>query len=389
MLQGSAYPGAGLPISELQRHILEGMRPDVVNPRQVAPPQMQRTFTIRNDVNLKKNTLKLIRDESVPSHYHIEFTFDASTDCRISVYYAALEQSKEGIVTCAPIHPLPFQLSWIDCPEARSQSRTPGVALPGPSPRQPVHPLATSPTMFRAHSPARRYQPLKAGSSPPTEQLKKGLGQTFRTRPSHPLDVSQYSPEDLAFNPTADHPRYPIIVCMEAGAERSPDVSQVQSQTTVIKLREDEQGVYHAQPIKQKIQVGKTSYELQEIFGIENQQRPASGEADGTAEDDQNSRECVICMTEARDTTVLPCRHMCMCSICARQLRVQSNKCPICRTEIEQLLQIKISKQDGTEVAGGGGASSGAAHSQEAAGDGGAAGASAPPGGGDEKPAPC
>mmetsp|Transcript_39759 Transcript_39759/g.90131 ORF Transcript_39759/g.90131 Transcript_39759/m.90131 type:complete len:371 (-) Transcript_39759:733-1845(-) len=329
---GSAYPGAGLPISELQRHILEGMRPDVVNPRQVAPPQMQRTFTIRNDVNLKKNTLKLIRDESVPSHYHIEFTFDASTDCRISVYYAALEQSKEGIVT---------------------------------------------------------YQPLKAGSSPPTEQLKKGLGQTFRTRPSHPLDVSQYSPEDLAFNPTADHPRYPIIVCMEAGAERSPDVSQVQSQTTVIKLREDEQGVYHAQPIKQKIQVGKTSYELQEIFGIENQQRPASGEADGTAEDDQNSRECVICMTEARDTTVLPCRHMCMCSTCARQLRVQSNKCPICRTEIEQLLQIKISKQDGTEVAGGGGASSGAAHSQEAAGDGGAAGASAPPGGGDEKPAPC
>ena len=49
-------------------------------------------------------------------------------------------------------------------------------------------------------------------------------------------------------------------------------------------------------------------------------------------------------MTEPRDTTVLPCRHMCMCSECAKVLRVNSEKCPICRTPIEQLLQIKISR---------------------------------------------
>lgn len=34
-----------------------------------------------------------------------------------------------------------------------------------------------------------------------------------------------------------------------------------------------------------------------------------------------------------------------MCSECAKVLRMQSEKCPICRTPIEQLLQIKISKQ--------------------------------------------
>ena len=51
-------------------------------------------------------------------------------------------------------------------------------------------------------------------------------------------------------------------------------------------------------------------------------------------------------MFEPRDTTVLPCRHMSMCSECAKVLRMQSNKCPICRTSIESLLQIKISKQD-------------------------------------------
>ena len=50
-----------------------------------------------------------------------------------------------------------------------------------------------------------------------------------------------------------------------------------------------------------------------------------------------DARACVICMTEPRDTTVLPCRHMCMCSECAKVLRLQSNKCPICRTSIESL----------------------------------------------------
>jgi hypothetical protein len=41
--------------------------------------------------------------------------------------------------------------------------------------------------------------------------------------------------------------------------------------------------------------------------------------------------ECVICLTEPRDTTVLPCRHMCLCAACAQQLRFNTNKCPVCR----------------------------------------------------------
>ena len=101
-------------------------------------------------------------------------------------------------------------------------------------------------------------------------------------------------------------------------------------------------------PLKQKIQVGTTAYELQEIYGIEGQPVDgASGSEDDCDDGDEKSRsECVICMTEPRDTTVLPCRHMSMCSECAKVLRMQSNKCPICRTSIESLLQIKISKQD-------------------------------------------
>ena len=131
-------------------------------------------------------------------------------------------------------------------------------------------------------------------------------------------------------------------------------------------------------------QVGSTAYELQEIYGIEGQAADGAGGSEDDFDDaDEKSRSecvicktephslhplhprtppytplhtsvhaltrCVICMTDPRDTTVLPCRHMSMCSECAKVLRMQSNKCPICRTSIESLLQIKISRQERTE----------------------------------------
>ena len=47
-------------------------------------------------------------------------------------------------------------------------------------------------------------------------------------------------------------------------------------------------------------------------------------EDDGDDGDEKSQRECVICMTEPRDTTVLPCRHMSMCSECAKVLRTKA-----------------------------------------------------------------
>jgi hypothetical protein len=36
----------------------------------------------------------------------------------------------------------------------------------------------------------------------------------------------------------------------------------------------------------------------------------------------------------------------CMCSDCAKVLRYQTNRCPICRTPVERLLEIKVPKND-------------------------------------------
>ncbi len=40
-------------------------------------------------------------------------------------------------------------------------------------------------------------------------------------------------------------------------------------------------------------------------------------QADGSFEENEE-RLCVICLVNERDTTVLPCRHLCMCHDCAQ-----------------------------------------------------------------------
>jgi len=49
---------------------------------------------------------------------------------------------------------------------------------------------------------------------------------------------------------------------------------------------------------------------------------------------------CVICMTDVADTSLIPCRHMCLCYDCSHTLRTQTNKCPICRSKILSMIQI-------------------------------------------------
>ena len=125
--------------------------------------------------------------------------------------------------------------------------------------------------------------------------------------------------------------------------------------------------------LKQKIQVDGRVYSVLEIYGIDatTRQQPdaaaaaaapaaSNGSSDGSSSDDEKQRggvprkrtgaepkagrasdapaattsgECVVCLSEPRDTTVFPCRHMCLCNDCANQLRYSTTatKCPVCR----------------------------------------------------------
>ena len=73
-------------------------------------------------------------------------------------------------------------------------------------------------------------------------------------------------------------------------------------------------------------------YNLEEFYGTE-------GKQDNEEED---SKECVVCYTELSNTAVLPCRHLCLCAKCAQIVRMQTSKCPICRTSVQTFITFKI-----------------------------------------------
>lgn len=75
-----------------------------------------------------------------------------------------------------------------------------------------------------------------------------------------------------------------------------------------------------------------SSYEMREVYGAETKGPAVLGQ------------DCVICMSETRDTAVLPCRHMCLCGSCAETMRsriqYRSYRCPICRERVASFMQI-------------------------------------------------
>ena len=101
---------------------------------------------------------------------------------------------------------------------------------------------------------------------------------------------------------------YPLAVKAEAspanqkGTEGNQMSGAMNSQITHA-VFEKEKGEYQVRVMKQILWVNRMRYELQEIYGIGNF-------VDGDVDANDPSKECVICLSEPRDTAVLPCRHM-------------------------------------------------------------------------------
>ncbi|CAC9458864.1 conserved hypothetical protein [Leishmania infantum JPCM5] len=87
---------------------------------------------------------------------------------------------------------------------------------------------------------------------------------------------------------------------------------------------------------KQLLQVGNEVYDLEDVFddGREDAVR------DPGADEESEEGLCVICLTNQKDTTILPCRHMCLCNECAAHLRLSDNRCPLCRGYIDRVMTL-------------------------------------------------
>ncbi|XP_061426055.1 E3 ubiquitin-protein ligase MGRN1 isoform X1 [Lethenteron reissneri] len=263
-----------------------------------APPPHEPVKTIRSLVNIRKDSLRLVRitDEaetpdadSLKSKfsYNVEFVFDSDVQVAITIYYQATEEFHNGII------------------------------------------------MYTAKHHLRQSE---------TVLCKGGVSQLF-SQTSHVIDPSEWNPEELTFDLERDV--YPMVIhAVVTEGEEYIGHSHVLLAT----FDKHTDGSFFVKPLKQKQVVDGVSYLLQEIYGIENK---GSVQELKTCEDDisDNSTECVVCLSDIRDTLILPCRHLCLCSACADTLRYQANNCPICRLPFRALLQIRAMRRKSCSVA--------------------------------------
>ncbi|XP_066366310.1 probable E3 ubiquitin-protein ligase LUL3 [Miscanthus floridulus] len=245
------------------------------------PPEFvehQQAQKVKNYVNLHKDTIRVVPDDADPERRLVAFTFDAITDGSVTIYYFA----KEGK----------------DCSFSS------------------IYPELQTPTKI---------------------PFEKGLAQRFIQPSGSGVDLGFFSLDELS---SSSGEVFPLVVYAEAypsPEEGGPSVNSTRAQITLAVLEKHNNDL-QVKVVKQILWIDGMRYELQEIFGMVNSTESDVADADA----DDTGKECVICLTEPRDTAVMPCRHLCLCSECAKTLRFQTNKCPICRQPVEKLMEIKV-----------------------------------------------
>uniref|UniRef100_A0A8C8IP88 E3 ubiquitin-protein ligase n=1 Tax=Oncorhynchus tshawytscha TaxID=74940 RepID=A0A8C8IP88_ONCTS len=176
------------------------------------------------------------------------------------------------------------------------------------------------------------YNPKGPALVSETVHYKRGVSQHF-SLPSFKIDFTDWKEEDLNFD--LDRGVFPMVI--QAVVDEGD--GRWSKRLTLMLMFFHVDGSFSVKPLKQKQIVDRVSYLLQEIYGIENKNNQETKPSED--ENSDNSNECVVCLSDLRDTIILPCRHLCLCNSCADTLRYQANNCPICRLPFRALLQIR------------------------------------------------
>uniref|UniRef100_A0A0D9V142 RING-type E3 ubiquitin transferase n=1 Tax=Leersia perrieri TaxID=77586 RepID=A0A0D9V142_9ORYZ len=174
---------------------------------------------------------------------------------------------------------------------------------------------------------------------PVTVPFKEGRGQEFKQPCGSGIDISRFEESELTN--VGEGGVFPIAFKVEmdvSGNQESEGAHDTEESKSLVKYAifvKKSNAEYGVQVVQQILWVNGIRYVLHEIYGIANR-------TDKNVHEDDSGKECVVCLSEPRDTTVLPCRHMCLCRECAQLLRYQTNKCPICRQPVERFLEIEF-----------------------------------------------
>jgi hypothetical protein len=282
-------------------------------------PEFRSVESLYNEMNLLKHSLKLVplsnrmnndtnsleiypyNNENNAFSYGLQFEFDTDIECEILVHIVAFER-RHANSNAIKIKPSKYSLIF----------------------------------------------------NIPIKRFNAGIGQVYMLPKENCIDFSMISDEDLRYDESMDPFKYPIIIEMRATDNKSSSSelnhslnrSHTKYQLTYATIIRGNDNSFSIKVLKQKVQIDQHIYELAEFYGF-----------DGSSESNDipvNENEhvvdieshlcdaslCVICMTDMADVALLPCRHMCLCFECSKTLRTQTNKCPICRAKILNLIRI-------------------------------------------------
>lgn len=84
--------------------------------------------------------------------------------------------------------------------------------------------------------------------------------------------------------------------------------------------------------------------------------RGGAGAGGGLGATEEVPEECVICLTDPKNTLLLPCRHLCVCTECFRHV----DKCPVCRSAFDNYIVLSAPPQQAQAQAAAAGAAAAA-----------------------------
>jgi len=310
----------------------------------VRPPDLRQASLVKSCISLRKASLHVKLPEGHTSSpksssggpVELNFIFDALKAGSVSIYLRVTEVEQNDTQPGGPVQ-RSIQLVENSGEPAGSDG------APALRPAVPIHEF----------------------------HFEKGLGQVYR---SPPLDLEGFSQESLRYDVERQR-EIPLAVRLFADMEaESSSTTGEGGEEEVLEDRsihytyvslqkvgglsgespcagdEGPEGVdrcpWSAHVVSQKLEHYGQCFILHEVFGA----GPTDGARVGDAsskrpsladQDVEGNTDCVICLSEPRDTAVLPCRHMCFCSYCAGIVRLQCDRCPVCRQRVQSLLQFK------------------------------------------------
>lgn len=267
--------------------------------RHARPPEMRQASLLRNPISIRRDSAKITaiegaRNEDADARcLQLSFTFDANRPGTLSLFLLVAERET-------------------------SSTRSGG--------------LVERTIELRPQAPKEGDDGQRGPVTRDTRHFKAGLGQVYE---SPPLNLESHMLESLGYDP--DRPKdIPLAVRLDAdggGTEESCTHLTYMALYGGARLDSTRSPQWSAQIFAQKLQYGGQCFVLHEVFGVNSKSLDVDA--------DCGNSDCVICLSAPRDTAVLPCRHMCFCSYCAGIVRLQCDRCPVCRQKVQSLLQFR------------------------------------------------